>query len=247
MVSWNPWHGCIKYSEGCRNCYVFRLDKLYGRDSNFKINQDFELPVKRYKTGVYKYPSGTKFFTCYTSDFFLELADPYRARCWEIMKERSDCSFMIITKRIDLVVSRLPADWGIGYNNVSIVCTIEDQHQADYRIPIYDSLPIQHKALCLEPLLSQISMDIYDPASMNLEYIISGGESGPYEDARYCYESWVVRLHNDCRRWRIPFCFKQTGTNFVHLNGFIEHVQRHNQMYRAMELHYQDFYLHDLG
>ncbi|MBD5420441.1 MAG: phage Gp37/Gp68 family protein [Muribaculaceae bacterium] len=21
MVSWNPWHGCHKISEGCRHCY----------------------------------------------------------------------------------------------------------------------------------------------------------------------------------------------------------------------------------
>ncbi|WP_143675676.1 DUF5131 family protein, partial [Succinivibrio dextrinosolvens] len=20
---WNPWHGCIKISEGCKNCYMF--------------------------------------------------------------------------------------------------------------------------------------------------------------------------------------------------------------------------------
>ena len=19
---WNPWHGCVKYSEGCMNCYI---------------------------------------------------------------------------------------------------------------------------------------------------------------------------------------------------------------------------------
>ena len=20
---WNPWHGCLKYSEGCKNCYMY--------------------------------------------------------------------------------------------------------------------------------------------------------------------------------------------------------------------------------
>ena len=28
-ASWNPWHGCTKYSEGCRYCYVYRQDKAY--------------------------------------------------------------------------------------------------------------------------------------------------------------------------------------------------------------------------
>lgn len=25
---WNPWHGCIKCSEGCEHCYMYFLDKL---------------------------------------------------------------------------------------------------------------------------------------------------------------------------------------------------------------------------
>ena len=29
-ASWNPWHGCTKYSEGCRYCYVYRQDEAYG-------------------------------------------------------------------------------------------------------------------------------------------------------------------------------------------------------------------------
>ena len=29
---WNPWHGCVKCSEGCQNCYMFFLDKM--RDKN---------------------------------------------------------------------------------------------------------------------------------------------------------------------------------------------------------------------
>lgn len=29
---WNPWHGCVKCSEGCQNCYMFFLDRM--RDRN---------------------------------------------------------------------------------------------------------------------------------------------------------------------------------------------------------------------
>ena len=29
LKSWNPWHGCRKYSEGCANCYMFVLDKAH--------------------------------------------------------------------------------------------------------------------------------------------------------------------------------------------------------------------------
>lgn len=28
---WNPWHGCIKKSEGCENCYMYYLDYKHGK------------------------------------------------------------------------------------------------------------------------------------------------------------------------------------------------------------------------
>jgi protein gp37 len=246
MVSWNPWHGCKKYSEGCMNCYVYRMDKMYGRNpTEVKPTQNLYLPIKKDRLGNYKYPSGTKFFTCYTSDFFIDDADKYRNICWNIMKERSDCYFMIITKRIDKVLSKLPDGWGYGYHNVEIVCTIENQRQADYRLPIYLNLPIVHKSLCIEPLISPVSIELYLYNS-GIEKIISGGESGYGNTIRPCYEEWVTRLYNTSHKYGIPFCFKQTGTNFIHLDGTLEVVARQNQMNRAIELGYQDFRIDSL-
>ena len=246
MISWNPWHGCHKYSEGCMNCYVYRMDKMYGRNpSEIVITQSLDLPLKRNKNGEYKYPSGTKFFTCYTSDFFIEDMDNMRPRLWEIMKIRSDCYFMIITKRIDMIYNRLPQDWGNGYPNVEIVCTIENQRQADYRLPIYYNLPIIHKSLCIEPIISPISIELYLPG-MNIEKIISGGESGYGDTIRPCYEEWIKRLYFISHKYNIPFCFKQTGTKFIHSNGELEIVARQNQFNRARELGYQDFDIESL-
>lgn len=31
---WNPWHGCVKYSEGCKNCYMYVLDKMRNQDGS---------------------------------------------------------------------------------------------------------------------------------------------------------------------------------------------------------------------
>ena len=246
MISWNPWHGCNKYSEGCANCYVYRMDKHYGRNpSECVLTQAFELPIKRNRQNEYKYPSGTKFFTCYTSDFFLDLADPYRSRCWEIMKERSDCNFMIITKRIDRVPFCLPQDWGAGYQNVEIVCTIENQRQADYRLPIYISIPMCHRGLCIEPLISSVSIELY-LGGIHIDYIVSGGESGYGEFVRPCKEEWVQRLYRTAQRYHIPFCFKQTDTYFIHVDETLETVARQYQFQRAIELGYQDFDIESL-
>lgn len=32
-VAWNPWHGCKKASPGGKNCFVYKMDKRYGRDT----------------------------------------------------------------------------------------------------------------------------------------------------------------------------------------------------------------------
>ena len=30
--NWNPWHGCTKVSLGCKYCYVYRQDEMYGSE-----------------------------------------------------------------------------------------------------------------------------------------------------------------------------------------------------------------------
>ena len=32
---WNPWHGCVKCSEGCQNCYMYFLDRMRDNDEDF--------------------------------------------------------------------------------------------------------------------------------------------------------------------------------------------------------------------
>ncbi|MEY8356006.1 DUF5131 family protein [Lachnospiraceae bacterium 54-53] len=30
---WNPWHGCVKCSEGCEHCYMYFPDRMQGRNT----------------------------------------------------------------------------------------------------------------------------------------------------------------------------------------------------------------------
>ena len=64
MISWNPWHGCTKYSTGCKNCYVYRMDAQYGKDpTEIKITNSFDLPLVKNRKKEYKYPVGTVLVT----------------------------------------------------------------------------------------------------------------------------------------------------------------------------------------
>ncbi len=103
-ADWNPWHGCTKISPGCKYCYVYRQDAMYGSDTASDIARktaNFNLPVKRKRDKTYKIPPGKIIFTCFTSDFLLKDADEWRPECWAMMKQRSDCLFYFFTKRID--------------------------------------------------------------------------------------------------------------------------------------------------
>lgn len=47
--NWNPWHGCIKCSEGCQNCYVYYLDRMRGKNGAdvYKTKTGFNYPLSR--------------------------------------------------------------------------------------------------------------------------------------------------------------------------------------------------------
>ena len=132
---WNPWHGCRRVSEGCAHCYVFALDRLRGVETAIHKNASgFSKPVARRRGGEFRYPSSTTFFTCFTSDFFLEDADEWRGDAFRIIRARPDCTFEIFTKRIDRARTLLPLDWGDGYPNVRLSVSAENQRCAETRI-----------------------------------------------------------------------------------------------------------------
>lgn len=62
-----------------------------------------------------------------------------------MLRERSDCQFLFLTKRIERFIDCVPLDWGDGWENVIVGCTVENQRRADERLEIFSQLPIKHK------------------------------------------------------------------------------------------------------
>lgn len=180
-VGWNPWHGCRKISEGCRHCYVYRQDERHDKDSSeVRKTSAFNLPVRRSRDGRFKVPAGEMVYTCFTSDFLVEEADTWRAEAWEMIRTRSDLRFFFITKRIDRLMQVLPPDWGEGYENLIVGCTVENQAAADRRLPLLLGAPLRHKLIVCAPLLGPL--DIAQYLTSEIEEVSAGGESG--SDAR---------------------------------------------------------------
>ncbi len=231
MAIWNPWHGCHKISPGCYNCYVYRRDAEFGKDSSVVTKtSSFDLPLKRNRRKEYKLqPDEEPVYTCMTSDFFLEEADGWRPEIWAMIRERRDLDFVIITKRIHRFMDCIPGDWGEGYENVTLICTCEDQIRADSRLPLFLKLPIRHKQIIHEPMLGPINISKY-LMSGQIEQVICGGESG--ENARLCDYAWILDSWRQCVEADVAFYFKQTGANFRKGNR-IYRIARKDQMVQA--------------
>lgn len=213
MAGWNPWHGCTKLSEGCAHCYVYRMDEAFARDASaVRKTAEYDLPRRRKRDGGFAIEPGQDVWTCLSSDFFLDKADPWRMHAWETMRLRGDLRFHIITKRILRAGQCLPDDWGEGYRNVRIGCTAENQRRACERLDAFVNMPIAARFVVCEPLLGPVDISAWLKSGA-IEQVIAGGESG--DGARECRYEWVIALREQCREAGVAFHFKQTGANFV--------------------------------
>jgi protein gp37 len=228
-VMWNLWHGCHRVSEGCLHCYVYRGDGARGVDSSqVRKTASFGLPLSRKRDGTYKIPAGSTVMTCFTSDFFIEDADAWRPAAWQMMKRRPDLTFFMVTKRPERIIQCLPPDWGTGYDNVEVCCTVESQRQAERRLPLFRTLPIVHKSIIAEPLLGPLDLSPW--LGPWVEGVTVGGESG--DEARECDFSWVLSVRDACRLSGVHFFFKQTGAHFVK-DGRHYNIPRRLQQWQA--------------
>lgn len=111
--------------------------------------------------------------------------------------------------------------------NVWLGVSIEDQEQADLRIPALLDTPAAVRWISAEPLLGPVDLtnvagvDALEPDWMGgpgggtgaphplLDWVVVGGESGP--GARPMHPDWARTLRDQCVSAGIPYFFKQWG------------------------------------
>lgn len=123
---------------------------------------------------------------------------------------RPDCTFLFLTKRIERFAQCAPADWGSGYENVVVCCTIENQRNADKKLSVFRTLPIKHKCITAQPLIERVDLE---PYLDGVELVVVGGESD--REARPLDYSWVLDIRAQCIRKQVNFEFRQCGTHFI--------------------------------
>ncbi len=210
MAMWNPWRGCKKCSDGCLHCYIHKGDTKRGVDTSQIVQtEDFDKSIRWKKNGEFKMIPGLVYLG-FSTDFLLEEADVWRSECWEMIRQRPDCTFLFLTKRIQRFRECIPADWGQVYDNVVVSCTIENQKNADYKLSIFRDLPIKHKCITAQPLIGPIDMEQYLD---DIELVVVGGESDKF--GRPTDYAWMLDIREQCIRKNVNFQFRQCSTHFM--------------------------------
>lgn len=199
-ATWNPWMGCTKVSEGCRNCYMFREQKRYGNDPTVirRSKTKFNAPLN--------WHDPLKIFVCSWGDFF-HGSVPLRwlDDAWEIIRQCKQHTFLLLTKRAAAIRFSLPDDWGDGWPNVWIGVSVESQDNTG-RIISLEEIPAAVKFVSAEPLLGPIDLYTYSPT---IDWVITGGESGPA--ARPMDLDWARDIRDQCQKSGMKFFHKQNG------------------------------------
>ncbi len=235
-ATWNPVTGCTRISEGCRHCYAERLAATRLKDtlrykglavidggqphwtSKIKLHPELlDWPQRKKKPlRIFVNSMSDLFHPGVPADF---IAEVFRA-----MAACPQHTFQILTKRHDRMRKLLSIIQPEPLPNVWLGVSVEDQKNAEIRIPSLLETPAAVRFISAEPLLEPLDLTnlcvyggqrlhalskIY--TSPSLDWIIVGGESGPH--ARPFKLEWARNLRDQCRGSGVPFFAKQLGSN----------------------------------
>jgi protein gp37 len=157
------------------------------------------------------------------SDLFHEdVSDDFIREVFTVMEKAHWHTFQVLTKRPErmkefmLDWAELPDDAPEQYGtapNIWLGVSVEDQANADKRIPILLQTPSAVRFLSCEPLLGPVDLTNAFHTRPLLNWIIVGGESG--KQARPFNINWARDIMRQCKDAAVPCFVKQLGAQAV--------------------------------
>lgn len=187
IIAWtnntfNPWMGCTKVSDGCKNCYAETLTKnrmglsLWGKNGRRQVTTDanWKKPLQWDKEAE-KNGERTRVFCASLCDVFEDhpTANATRPRLWSLIERCQWLDWQILTKRPERIEANLPGNWGNGWGNVWLGTSIEDMRVA-HRADVLREIPATVRFISYEPALGPLN----DLDLTGIDWILYGGESG---------------------------------------------------------------------
>jgi protein gp37 len=249
--TFNPWWGCIKVSPGCEHCYAETWAKRYGHDvwgsakttPRRMISETYWKQPIKWNKAAENAGQRKRVFCASMADVFEDhpqLAEP-RARLLQLIHDTPWLDWLLLTKRPEGWSDRLhevgrqthhdgadmlASQWldGDAPANVWMGTSVENQEQAERRIPYLLKVPASVRFLSCEPLLGAVDLEPFlqyppfhesykmtfgDNEWRGIDWVICGGESGP--GARPMHPDWARSLRDQCVEADVPYFFKQWG------------------------------------
>ena len=212
--TFNPWSGCTKVSPACDNCYAEGWAKRsghvqWGARSDRRRTKTWGNPVKWNRQAE---SEGVRYrvFCASLADVFdnhKSIKDEWRKDLWKLIEETPCLDWLLLTKRPQNIARFAPKQWiSNGFPaNIWLGTTVENQEEADRRIPHLIQYPARVRFLSCEPILGPVFMAGH--WLKNLHWVIVGGESGA--NYRPADASWFRLLRDQCEAADVPFLFKQ--------------------------------------
>lgn len=142
------------------------------------------------------------------SDLFHEtVPDDYIEMVCRVMVTANWHTFQVLTKRSERLSEMLTGRlrFAAEQDHIWWGVSVEDRKYGLARIPHLQQSPARIRFLSIEPLLEHLGE--FDLSGIG--WAIVGGESGP--GARPMKKEWVVAVRDQCRKYEVPFFFKQWG------------------------------------
>lgn len=169
--TFNPWIGCTKISDACDHCYAEARDRRFNPRSG---HWGPHAPRKRTSTANWRKPlkwdreaaeAGTRarVFCASLADVFdnhRSIGAEWRWDLWKLILDTPNLDWLLLTKRPQNIERLAPVTWRVdGFPpNVWIGTTVENQAEADRRIPHLLSIPARVRFLSCEPLLGPVDL-----------------------------------------------------------------------------------------
>ena len=138
-------------------------------------------------------------FCASLADVFDNQVDPlWRSDLWELIAATPWLDWLLLTKRPQNIAKMLPA---APRQNIWLGTTVENQAEANRRIPHLLAVWAMVHFVSCEPLLSPVDLP------PGIDWVICGGESGPGK--RLMDLAWARSLRDHCAHNGVPFFMKQ--------------------------------------
>lgn len=227
--TFNPWWGCTKVDDGCRNCYAEKFVGQKGHDV-WGVGKPRKFFKKPHWNQIFAWENLAKqgerqrvFIGSLCDVFDPEVAQYWRTKLWQYFDLTPHLDKLLVTKRPELIPEMFPGSWlTTPRTDTWIIVSVSDQKTAEQRLPIAAEIPAHIRGISYEPAIGEIdflAIDAFAPGGKPaFQRIIFGGES---IGARPAALLWARDTANLCRHLGIAFFMKQIGSYLAEEQGII--------------------------